>query len=148
MNIYTQLPFGKHLGFFGIIWYLLQVIGLWKVFEKAHEPGWKALIPFYNFYILYKITNMPFLFWFQLLALGLSALFQALGYVFFLFSFLGWLFALACFILQAIMWFQLSRNFGHGAGFALGLIFLNPIFVMILGFGGSRYFYGFNQNFR
>ena len=38
-----------------IIFYILVIIGQWKMFEKAGESGWKALIPIYNLYILYKI---------------------------------------------------------------------------------------------
>jgi hypothetical protein len=34
---------------------------------------------------------------------------------------------------------DLSKSFGHGVGFTLGLIFLSPIFIPILGFGGSLY---------
>lgn len=33
----------------------------------------------------------------------------------------------------------LAKSFGLGFGFALGLIFLGPIFMLILGFGGSEY---------
>ena len=33
----------------------------------------------------------------------------------------------------------LSKNFGHDAGFTVGLIFLNLIFMLILAFGGSQY---------
>ena len=28
----------------------------WKIFEKAGEAGWKIFIPFYNLYIIGKIT--------------------------------------------------------------------------------------------
>jgi len=31
--------------------------GFWKTFEKAGEPGWAAIIPIYNFYILTKISD-------------------------------------------------------------------------------------------
>lgn len=31
-------------------WYILQVVAYWKIFEKAGEPGWKAIVPFYNTY--------------------------------------------------------------------------------------------------
>ena len=34
---------------------------------------------------------------------------------------------------------KLSKSFGHGIGFTLGMIFLSPIFTLILGFGNSRY---------
>ena len=35
--------------------------------------------------------------------------------------------------------YKLSKAFGHGVGFTLGLMFLNPIFMMILGFGSDQY---------
>jgi hypothetical protein len=34
---------------------------------------------------------------------------------------------------------DLSKSFGHGVGFTLGLVFLSIIFYAILGFGDSRY---------
>ena len=33
----------------------------------------------------------------------------------------------------------LSKSFGYGVGFTLGLLFLSPIFVLILGFGDAKY---------
>jgi hypothetical protein len=33
--------------------------GLWKIFEKAGEKGWKSIIPIYNIYIFFKIVNIP-----------------------------------------------------------------------------------------
>jgi hypothetical protein len=38
-----------------------------------------------------------------------------------------------------ILVFDLAKSFGKGAGFALGLLFLNLIFMLILGFGDARY---------
>ena len=32
-----------------------------------------------------------------------------------------------------------SKAFGHGVGFAIGLILLQSIFLLILGFGSSKY---------
>ena len=34
---------------------------------------------------------------------------------------------------------KLSKAFGHGGGYAVGLILLQPIFILILGFGKSTY---------
>ena len=47
----------------GIIYYILYIIAGWKLFEKAGEQGWKALIPIYNSYIYYKIVGMKKWFW-------------------------------------------------------------------------------------
>ena len=35
---------------------VLGIVAMWKIFEKAGEPGWAAIIPFYNLYVLFKIT--------------------------------------------------------------------------------------------
>lgn len=45
-----------------VIWLILLlivIISLWKIFEKAGEPGWAALIPIYNVIILLKIVGRP-----------------------------------------------------------------------------------------
>ncbi|HJP64013.1 MAG TPA: signal peptidase I [Mucilaginibacter sp.] len=38
---------------------ILPYIGLWKLFEKAGEPGWKILIPVYQTYINLKLNGRP-----------------------------------------------------------------------------------------
>lgn len=35
---------------------ILVIVAMWKIFQKAGEPGWKAIIPFYNSYTMYKIV--------------------------------------------------------------------------------------------
>ena len=35
---------------------------------------------------------------------------------------------------------KLVRSFGHGIGFAIGLIFLQPIFMLIQGFSNDPYY--------
>ena len=35
--------------------------------------------------------------------------------------------------------FRLSRAFGHGFLFGLGLVFFYPIFLLILGFNSDKY---------
>ena len=31
---------------------VFEIAALWKVFVKAGQPGWAAIIPFYNYYIV------------------------------------------------------------------------------------------------
>src|SRR5580765_5974094 len=38
---------------------VLMIAALWKIFEKAGEPGWAAIIPIYNLFILLKIAGRP-----------------------------------------------------------------------------------------
>jgi len=42
-----------------LILVLISFVGLYKIFEKAGLPGWKALIPVYNFWLLGTIINRP-----------------------------------------------------------------------------------------
>ena len=46
-----------------IIFLIFSLAGLWKIFEKAGEDGWKAVVPFLNFYIWLKIIKKP-LWWY------------------------------------------------------------------------------------
>lgn len=94
---------------------VIVLVAVWKIFEKAGEPGWKAIIPFYNIYTEYKM------FWGN-----------------------GWLFLLTIIpvvniVVSIILRHKMSKAFGHGAGFTLGLIFFPYIFMMILGFNGDEY---------
>ena len=40
----------------GIVVALVMIARMWKMFSKAGEPGWASIIPFYNAYVLFKIT--------------------------------------------------------------------------------------------
>lgn len=91
------------------------IAGLWKVFTKAGEPGWAAIVPIYNTYILLKIAGKP---WWWLLLL---------------------LIPFVNFVVAILALIALAQAFGKGTGFALGLIFLSPIFIPILGFGSAQY---------
>ncbi|MBI3517856.1 MAG: signal peptidase I [Bacteroidetes bacterium] len=42
-----------------LILVLISFVGLYKIFEKAGLPGWKALIPVYNFWLVGTIINRP-----------------------------------------------------------------------------------------
>ena len=102
-------------GLVGLVVGLIFVIAVWKVFSKAGKPGWASLVPIYNYIVLLEIVGKP-LWWFLLMLIpGVN---------------------LVIFIILAI---DLAKSFGHGTGFGLGLVFLSPIFILILGFGSSRY---------
>ncbi len=46
-----------------ILFFLSAAAGLWRIFEKAGQKGWLAIVPFYNFYIWLKIIGKP-LWWY------------------------------------------------------------------------------------
>src|SRR5271165_63788 len=47
----------------GVLVYLIIVIiviaGWWMIFVKAGRPGWGAIIPFYNIYLMCKVARRP-----------------------------------------------------------------------------------------
>ena len=94
---------------------LLFIIGLWKVFVKAGQPGCGCLIPIFNIYCLVKIA-------------GKSGWWLLLYFI-----------PLLNIIMHILVLSGVSRNFGKGVGFTLGLIFLPFFFFLILGFGDATY---------
>ncbi len=94
---------------------LLMVAALWKIFQKAGEPGWAAIVPIYNLVVLLKIAGKPA--WWVLLML----------------------IPIVNFVIAIIAILAVAKNFGKGAGFAMGLLFLAPIFYPMLAWGDARY---------
>jgi hypothetical protein len=78
-------------------------------------PGWGAIIPIYNIYLMCKVAGKP-----------------------------GWwalLYLIPCvnLIIALIVSIDVAKNFGKGTGFGLGLALLSFIFFPILGFSDARY---------
>ena len=101
---------------------ILTIIAQWKIFTKAGEAGWKCLIPIYNLVILFRIA-------------GLSP-WWVLGYLAAIIPVVGVFIAAGISIYLMI---SLGKAFGKSTGFIVGLVFLNTIFTLILGFGSSEY---------
>src|SRR5437899_781055 len=94
---------------------ILVIASNWKVFSKAGQPGWAAIIPIYNVYVMCKVAGRPG--WWLLL----------------------FLIPLVNFIIAIILNVDIAKHFGKGIGFAIGMILLPFIFWPILGFGSARY---------
>jgi hypothetical protein len=101
---------------------LVAAIGMWKTFEKAGQPGWAAIIPIYNLVVMFRLGGQSG--WF------------ALAILLNLIPFIGGLAWLGIIIWNHV---NISKRFGQGVGFAIGLVLLAPIFWLILGFGSSKY---------
>ena len=109
---------------------ILQIIGTWKILTKANKPGWGALIPFYNQYLLCKITGVnPW--WIVIVICS--------GFLSFI-PVIGGLLSFAASIYFAILLnVSLARSFGKEDSYAVGLILLAPIFYFILGTKDTKY---------
>lgn len=91
------------------------LVCMWIIFRKAGKPGWAAIVPFYNLYVLFEITwgsGMRFL----LLLIPIYNI-----------------------ILSIQTQVRLAKAFGKSGGFAAGLVFLPYIFIPLLAFGKETY---------
>jgi hypothetical protein len=98
-----------------LAFFVVMIASVWKVFAKAGQPGWAAIVPIYNFIVMLKVAGKPL--WWILL---------------FLIPFVN----IIALILVTV---ALAKKFGKGTGFAIGLIVLGFIFFPILGFGDAKY---------
>ena len=128
---------------FAFIWWLLPIIANWNIFTKAGEAGWKSIIPVYSDYISYKIAWQPSYFWLVFVlgiitsvANGMADPNGTITTILLIVSLIRIILA----IISILYCIKLSRAFGHGIGFAIGLMFLQPIFMLILGFGNDPYY--------
>ena len=92
------------------------VMGMWRVFVKAGQPGWAVIIPIYNLYILLKIIGRP----------GWWLLFYLIPIVNIVVS-----------LINAI---DLAKAFGKSTVFGVfGLWLFAFVGYLILGFGSAKY---------
>jgi magnesium-transporting ATPase (P-type) len=105
---------------------LLNAIGLWKVFEKAGEKGWKALVPIYSTWTLFEISGKP----------GWWALLLVTMFIPIISIFVG----LAFTVMVILASLALGRTFGKSSLFSVVWLFLfSTIGYLILGFGDATY---------
>lgn len=124
------------------VWWLLQVVANWKLFTKAGEAGWKSIIPVYSDYVSYKIAWQTSYFWITfilgIVASCVSGLANPDGDNMMILAIVS-LLRIIIGIISILYSVKLAKAFGKGIGFAIGLIFLSPIFMLILGLGDSTY---------
>ena len=114
-NPYGVLFTGPVLTFW-LLTLVLAIIGGWKTFEKAGQPGWAILIPFYNAYILLKIAGRPG-WWLVLYFIPLVNV-----------------------VITIVVAIDVAKAFGQSTMFGFFLLFLFcGIGYLILGFGNYHY---------
>jgi hypothetical protein len=94
---------------------IISIAGMWRVFTKAGEAGWAAIVPIYNIYIMTRIGGKP----------GIWVLYCLIPIVNLVFVI--WLYNMV------------SKSFGQDEGFTFGLVLFGFIFWPLLGFGNYEY---------
>ena len=93
---------------FVVVMALVTIGAMWRVVDKAGEPGWSVLIPIYNVVVMLRIAMLP-LWWLLLLLIPVVNL-----------------------LVSVLINVNVARRFGRTAGFGLGLSFLPFIFYPVL----------------
>ena len=101
-------PPGPIFWIFYTVFTILIIAAWWKIFSKAGQPGWAAIIPIYNWIVWCKIVGRPW-WWILLLLIPFVNL-----------------------IILIILMIDLAKRFGKGVGFGIGLIFLHTAFSIYL----------------
>lgn len=100
----------------GLVVAVFMIVALWKVFSKAGRPGWAAIIPIYNTYVLIKVAGRPG--WWLVL----------------------YIVPIVNVVISIIVSIDVAKSFGKGGAFGFFLLWLLPIIgYPILGFGGDPY---------
>ena len=107
---------------FFLLAYAVVAIPKWVLYEKAGKPGWAAIVPFYQDYVLFELT------W------GNGILFLLLMIPF------------ANVVISIITWIKFAQAYGKGGGYACGLIFLRTIFLYIMAFSNDVVYVGVPGN--
>jgi hypothetical protein len=100
---------------FYVAFLIVMVAAAWKLFTKAGQPGWAAIVPIFNAVIMLKIVGKP-IWWLVLFLIPVVNL-----------------------IVTIIVMIELAKAFGKGVGFGIGMAFLPFIFLPMLAFGSAQY---------
>lgn len=125
--------------------WLVTAIARWRTFNKMGEAGWKAFIPFYGYYVIFAKCWDKKAAWNYVLTAIVYAFFEAGFYkgttqlTTILCSVGELIVAIDMLYLTVRINFRMSKAFGHGFLFGLGLWLFPFIFTFILGFGKSEY---------
>ena len=129
---------------FSAIIYIIDVIGMFKVFEKCGLEGWKAIIPFYNDYVFAEkvwVPNYVLCLWIACIVnwVIVSPISHLGGFIGILFSLVGFILLIFIIVVRGRFCYWIAKSFGYGVGFEVGLFFLSFVFYLILGFGDAQY---------
>lgn len=128
---------------------ILLIVALWKVYKKAGEHGWACIVPFYNGFCFYRMAwGNGWMFLVPLISsvvIAIACVIMMLGIIVGnpVMTFGMFIILVAAIIVDLVISIRathkLSKAFGYGVGFTLGLLFLPYIFYPILGFGSAKY---------
>lgn len=125
--------------------FIFIIIAQAKVNKKAGRPGWSALIPYYCNYIRADIAGNTNYFWTMLIANIASTLLTNIANnvdssgLMIILSMISLVASIVSLVFFTKIQYGVSRAFGQGVGFTIGLILLPIVFYPMLAWGKYTY---------
>ena len=113
-NLLAGIGTGTLIVYLAVLVFML--VTMWKIYQKAGQPGWAAIVPIYNIIVMLKIIKMD---WWHVLIM-LFVPFAAIVY-------------------SILIPIKLAKVFGKSTGFGVLAIFFSIIAYPILAFGSAKY---------
>ncbi len=128
----------------GIALLVFYFIGLWKVFSKSGQAGWKSLIPWYNNWVLMvDICDMHIGYFIASLSIAVLTVFISIISVILLgldayvtesiLQIVTWVLGLISYAINFAVYYNLGKKFNKGTGWVILTLFFGIITIPILG---------------
>ena len=150
------------VGVIALVLAVITIIAKWKLFEKAGEPGWSAIIPIYNVLQMFKIATGEYhlgIVW--LILWGINMVCSTIQSVFniisqssdgsagtvlamvgLLFSLAGLVVSLGAAVIGGYLSYMFTKSYGKSNTMCILSIFFAPIIFMIMAFGKDTQYIG------
>lgn len=113
-----------------IAWLVFYYIGAWKFYKKTGREGWKAIIPYYNSWVLVEMAGLKW-YWFLIMYAGTILSLLGIG------GALSTLVALISAAANFNVAYNLSKKLGKGVGYAVCFWLFQGILLPVLGYSNS-----------
>lgn len=113
---------------------VLEIVGLWKSFDKAGKHGWAAIIPIYNLYVLMDTAKLK---WYNFVIVIVLSFVASLTYE--SNNAIAGICLLAEFVYYFVINIKFAKAFGKSAGIGVLAVFFPYIVYPIIGLGSAEY---------
>lgn len=112
-----------------IAYLVFYFIGMWKLFQKAGQPGWKSIIPFYNTFTLVEMVGLN---WYWFLAAIAPTIISFLGIEGL--SFVG---SLLQIFSNILICYNMAKKLHKDTGWVVLAVIFNGIVLPVAGYSKS-----------